>query len=145
MDTLSDAPPRPVPHVDEESADYWEGLRARVLRLQRCEACGRARFPAMPGCPYCGAPASRTTQVVASGRGLVYSFVRVHRALTPAMAGEVPYVVAVVSLAEGPRVIARIESGAGGVRIDDAVRPRFVEHDGWTELRFDVAAPVGGA
>ena len=138
MDSLSEAPARSVPQADEESADYWEGLRAREIRLQKCEACGHARFPSMPGCPYCGAPASRTTHIVAAGRGRVYSFVRVHRALTPAMASEVPYVVAVVTLDDGPRVIARLAAGADDVRIDDEVLPRFVEHDSWTELRFDV-------
>ena len=43
-----------------------------------------------------------------SGRGKVYSFVTFHRVYHPAFAGEVPYVVAIVELEEGPRLLSNI-------------------------------------
>jgi uncharacterized OB-fold protein len=130
----------PAPVADLESARWWEALREHRIVLQRCDAQGHLRFPPMPACPYCGARGH--TEVEVSGRGRVYAMVRVHRALTPAMAGEVPYAVATVELDEGPRVVARLEEGDGRLRIDAAVRPVFVDHEGWTELRF---APAGAA
>jgi uncharacterized OB-fold protein len=125
----------PAPQIDVESRPYWDALREHRIALQRCNACQRVRFPPMPGCPYCGARGHE--QVDVSGKGRVYSFVRVHRALTPAMEGEVPYVVAVVQLDDnGPRMIGRVDGDPALVAIDDALAPRFVDHDGWTELRF---------
>jgi uncharacterized OB-fold protein len=51
------------------------------------------------------------------------------------MEGDVPYAVATVELDGGARVFGRVEPpdiAAIGLR----VRPHFVDHDGWTELRF---------
>jgi uncharacterized OB-fold protein len=43
-----------------------------------------------------------------SGRGTVFSYVVYHRVYHPGFAGEVPYTVALVELAEGPRMISNI-------------------------------------
>jgi hypothetical protein len=89
----------------------------------------------MPSCPYCGTEGG--TDVEVPGTGTVYSWVGVHRAMTPAFAGEVPYTVATVDLDGGGRIFARV-SPSGAVAIGVAVVPEFVDHDGWTELRFAV-------
>ncbi len=132
----------PAPQVDAESAPFWAALREHRIVMQRCGACSRLRFPPMPGCPYCGAPGRE--QVEVSGTGTVYSFVRVHRALTAAMHDEVPYTVAVVQLDDGgARLIGRVDDDAGALSIGDAVLPSFVDHAGWTELRFRPAGAPG--
>jgi uncharacterized OB-fold protein len=87
----------------------------------------------MPACPWCGATAADWRAV--SGRGRVYSWVGVRRALTPAFASEVPYTIVTVDLAEGARVFARLE-GPEPRRPGDAVVAIHVDHPGWTELRF---------
>jgi uncharacterized OB-fold protein len=135
--------PPPAPQPDVESAPFWEALRRHRVLLQRCTACGRIRFPPMPACPYCGGRTSVAEEVAATGR--IYSFVRVHRALTPSMSGQVPYVVAVVQLDAGPRMIGRVDGDQESVVIDAAVRPDFVDHDGWTELRFALVDAAGSA
>jgi uncharacterized OB-fold protein len=124
-----------APEPDDESAPWWSGLRDRRVVLQRCDACGRARFPPMPACPWCGSRA--TTTVEASGHGTVYSFVTAHQAVSPGYDGALPYTVATVELDEGPRVLAQVEPPLA-VSIGAAVAPRFVDHVGWTELRFAV-------
>ena len=101
--------------------------------MQECPACGRRRFPRLPACPYCAAEGGEDVEI--AGTGTVYSFVRVHRALTPAMVDEVPYCVATVDLDDGGRLFARVEP-AGAVEIGLSVTPTFVDHDRWTELRF---------
>jgi uncharacterized protein len=128
---------------DVESRSYWEPLHERRIVLQRCTACARLRFPPMPACPYCGT-LGRGEESESTGLGAVYSYVRVHRALTPAMEGEVPYTVAVVQLDDGPRLLGRVEE-SGVLRIGDRVQPCFTEHGEWTELRFAPAAPDGSA
>ena len=107
------------PLVDEDSRAYWDGLRAHRVVLQRC--------------PACGAPGA--VEIEAAGTGIVYSFVRVHRAFSAERAAEVPYTVVVVELDEGCRVLGRIEDH-GRAAIDDRVTAAYVDHATWTELRF---------
>jgi len=121
------------PVTDGESAPFWDGLREHRIVLQKCGGCERVRFPPMPGCPHCGAV--ERSEVDVDGRGTLYSWVRVHRALTMDMSGDVPYNVGVISLDAGARVIARFD---GVPAIGRAAVPYFEEHDGWTELRYEV-------
>jgi uncharacterized OB-fold protein len=125
-----------APEPDFESTAWWDGLRRHQVVLQRCEACGRARFPPMPSCPWCGS--RRETLAEASGRGTVYSFVTAHQRVSPGYDGDLPYTVATVELDEGPRVLGHVDPPAG-VSVGTAVAPFFVDHDGWTELRFRAA------
>jgi uncharacterized OB-fold protein len=117
--------------ADVDSTAFWEALGEHRLVLQRCGANGHVRFPPMPACPVCADTEFDTVAV--DGGGVVYSRVRVHRALSPAMANETPYTVAAVDLDAGPRVFARVEPDAA---IGDRVQPTFVDHADWTELRF---------
>jgi uncharacterized OB-fold protein len=130
--------PPPVPVPDEDSAAFWDGLRRHQVVVQSCGRCGRRRFPPMPGCPFCGAPGGVHVEVAGTGR--IYSWVRVHRPLVPAFAADVPYTVAAVDLDGGGRIFARVVPSAGAV-IGAEVHPVFVDHDGWTELRFRPAGP----
>jgi uncharacterized OB-fold protein len=123
----------PVPQTDLESAAWWEGLRAHRVVLQQCRDCGRPRFPPMPSCPWCASTASDVVE--STGRGIVYSFVTAHVAISPGYAGSLPYSVATVELAEGPRLLGRVEPPAP-LAIGDPVVPRFLDHPTWTELYF---------
>ena len=123
----------PTPAAGQLSEPFWAALAERRVLVQECPACGRRRFPRLPSCPYCAAEGG--TDVEVPGTGTVYSFVRMHRALTPAMADEVPYSIATVDLDGGGRIFARVEP-AEAVEIGLAVVPVFVDHEGWTELRF---------
>ena len=122
-----------APNIDLDSAPWWDGLRAHEIILQECRVCSHRWLPRTPACPYCGTdvPDDRAVE----GDGVVYSFVHAHRALSEAMAGEVPYTIATVALDGGGRVFARVE---GGCEIGQRVTPEFVDHDSWTELRYRV-------
>jgi uncharacterized OB-fold protein len=123
------------PVTDLDSGPFWAGLRRGVVVVQECDACSRRRFGRLGACPYCGEPGGDDVEV--SGEGSVYSFVRVHRALTPAMADEVPYAIATVDLDAGVRMLGRVEP-ADAAAIGVRVTPTFVDHGHWTELRFAV-------
>jgi uncharacterized OB-fold protein len=92
---------RPLP--TPETKHFWDGTRQGELRLQRCDACAKVYFPPRPFCPECG---DRAVSVfAASGRAVLYSYVIHHRKVpgfTP------PYAIAVVELAEGPRMMTNI-------------------------------------
>ena len=57
---------------------------------------------------------------------------------SPGYAGSLPYTVATVELAEGPRLLGRVEPPAP-LAVGDPVVPCFVEHASWTELCFGPA------
>jgi hypothetical protein len=112
---------KPVPFASEVSRPFWEGLRERELRLQRCADCERYVFYPRAGCPYC--LSERLEWQQASGKGRVYSYTVVRRAMNPAFAEDVPYVYAIVELDEGPRVTTNVVGcPVEAVRVDMRVK-----------------------
>ena len=103
---MSDRARKPLPKPAPESVPYWEAAKKHQLELPKCNACGKFWFPPSQSCPNCLAVDFDFKPV--SGRGKVYSFVTFHRVYHPAFAGEVPYVVAIVELEEGPRLHTNI-------------------------------------
>lgn len=127
------SPDLPVPVITPETAPYWNGAREGKLLLQRCLDCGALRFYPRRACPGCWS--ERAEWIEARGRGRVASFTVIHRPPAPAFAARVPYVVALVDLDEGPRMMTNIVGDdALDVAIDDAVEVAF-------EPRGDVALP----
>ena len=102
---------RPYPEPDGETQPFWDGVGAGRLRLQRCRVCARFVFYPRSVCPHC--MAADLEWVDASGTGVVHAFTVVHRA-APGFADEAPYVVALVELAEGPRMMTRLLGVAPG-------------------------------
>jgi len=94
---------RPLPRPTPETRHFWEGTLAGELRLQRCAACARVRFPPRPVCPACASPDARV--FAASGRARLYSYV-IHQ--RPAPGFRPPYVIALVELEEGPRMLTNL-------------------------------------
>jgi uncharacterized OB-fold protein len=126
------APPRPSsapvlrgvlrPTVNRDTEYFWRGLTEGELRIWRCGGCGLLRHPPGPMCPRCGA--TRPTHLVALGDGVVYSFVVHHHPPVPGR--EVPFVVALVELAEGVRVVGELLGvDASAVRVGMPVRVAF--------------------
>jgi uncharacterized OB-fold protein len=107
---------RAYPVPDDVSAPYWEGIAEGVLRIQRCGACGRHVFYPRAVCPHCGS--GELSWVEASGSGRVHAFTVVHRA-PPDHRDEAPYVVALVELQEGVRMMTRlVDVEPAAVRVD---------------------------
>ena len=96
---------RLTPEPTPESAEFWAGLRRRELRIQRCRSCERCYFYPRPFCPRCWSADVRWE--TASGRAALESYVVCYRP-APGFEGCVPYVIAVVTLAEGPRLMSNI-------------------------------------
>ncbi len=99
-------PTKPVPIPSPESAPFWQAAKEHRLLIPRCNACKKFWFPPSQLCPHC--LSADTGWEAVSGRGRIYSFVVFHRVYHPAFAGEVPYVVAIVELEEGPRMLTNI-------------------------------------
>jgi uncharacterized OB-fold protein len=128
------------PMVNRDSEYFWEGTRKGELRIQTCESCGELRHPPGPMCPVCGA--TDRGYVVARGTGTVYSYV-VHRH-PPVPGKELPVLIALVELDEGPRMVGELLGVADDeVEIGMPVEVSMVRVD--DELTLPAWRPVTGA
>jgi uncharacterized OB-fold protein len=119
-------PPRPRPAINRDNAYFWEGVDRGELLIQRCTKCQQLRHPPMPACAKCGSLEWDT--VASSGRGTVYSWVVPHYPVVPMF--EYPYVVVLVELDEGVRIVSNlIDIDPGDVKIGMAVEVTYVQTD----------------
>ena len=120
---------------------FWQAARAGRLEMQRCANCSRFRYFPAPLCPKCLSVEHEWQPV--SGQGILYAFTIVHRAPTAAMAKETPYTIVFVDLAEGPRVMARLDHiPPEGPRIGKPVTFNGVGDSGagpWLRFRCNTA------
>jgi uncharacterized OB-fold protein len=97
---------KPLPRIDEESRGWWEALARHELYVQRCRDCGTKRLYPRALCTAC--LSSATEWVRATGRGSVYTFTVTHQNQAPGFREELPYVLAIVELEEGPRLMTNV-------------------------------------
>jgi uncharacterized OB-fold protein len=104
---------KPLPVINEETKPYWDYCKQHELRMQRCSDCSHIRFPISFVCPQCHSLQAEWVKL--SGLGTVYSFTIYRVAYHPAFKDDIPYVVAIIQLAEGPRM----ESNIIGCKVED--------------------------
>lgn len=97
---------RPVPMPDSDSQPFWDGAREHRLLIQRCKDCGRHQFYPRIFCQGC--LSDSLAWVDSQGMGHVYTYTVARVPASPAFAAEVPYVVAMVQLPEGVRLVTNI-------------------------------------
>jgi uncharacterized OB-fold protein len=130
---------REAPAYSELAAPYWEAAAEGRMVIQGCVDCGAAIFPPRPLCPACWSSAVEWRD--ASGRASVESFSVVHRAPNESFVAEVPYVVALVRLDEGPRLMTNvIGCDPDDVRIDMRVRVVYTEYTDFVLPQFEPEA-----
>ncbi len=115
--------PRPAPVPDHDSAPYWQALHDGRLLLQRCQDCGKFQLYPRDRCLSCRGP---VTWLEASGRGTVYSFTVIRQNYARPFRDWIPYVVALVELEEGPRVMTNlVDCDPDAVQVGMPVTARF--------------------
>jgi uncharacterized protein len=97
---------RPLPTPDPVTKPFWDSLKAHAIQLQRCGACECFVYYPRPLCPSCSSDDLVWTPV--SGRGVVHAFTIPHRHPNPAFGKGAPYVVALVELEEGARILSNL-------------------------------------
>lgn len=115
---------RPLPDTsDPLTAPFWAATLESRMLVQSCDRCGYLRWPPGPLCPECQHPAATWKEVRPAGT--VWSLAVYWRALDQAFAGDVPYTVGLVELADGPRMYGRVQGEPGTTDIGDVVRAVF--------------------
>lgn len=144
-----DQPNRPLPHpITPETRPYWDGLKAHRLMLPSCACCGPFFYPRIL-CPRCHSP--EISWIQASGRGTLFSFEIAYQAFNPAFRIPPPYILAMIELEEGPRLMSNlinIEADPAVIRCDMPVEVVFEElNEEITLPLFQPAVPqdVGGS
>jgi uncharacterized protein len=113
------------------AARFYEAAKAGRLSLPLCKACGKHHFYPRSFCPHCWSEELNWVDV--SGEASVYSFTVVR--------DKDPYVLAVVELAEGPRMMTNIiECPPAAVHVGMRVRVNFQPFDG---ERVPMFSPAG--
>lgn len=97
---------KPLPILNEDTKSFWSGCKEHELRFQKCKDCGHIRWPASMICPECYS--QKTEEIVAGGKGKIYTFVVYHTCYHPGFENDLPYVVAIVELEEGPHILTNI-------------------------------------
>lgn len=96
---------RPLPEIDDVSRPFWEAAARGEVVYQECPDCGHRQLYPRALCTACGAePAWQQ----ASGRGTVHTFTVIRQNLAEPFRSLVPYVVAIVELEEGPRLMTNV-------------------------------------
>jgi uncharacterized protein len=97
---------KPLPNPSSITAPFWQGTKRHELLTQRCKDCRQYIFYPRSHCPHCFSLALEWLKC--SGRGKVYSYTIIRRAALPGFAQDVPYILAIIELEEGPRLTSNI-------------------------------------
>ena len=118
----------PLPDVDDPlTAEFWAAARAGRLMLPRCASCEYLQWPPEKVCPECQHTARVWEEFPAEGT--LWSFAVYHRALDPAFADQIPYVVGLIELDAGRKMYGLMRNEECAVRIGQRVRGVFEQVD----------------
>ena len=119
---------RPLPKpMTPEAMPYWDGLKENKLMMPKCGDCNEAFFYPRILCPNCHS--RNVGWIECSGKGKLHSFQIAHRALNPNFKVETPYILALIELEEGPRMMSNL--------INIAPDPEVVKCDMAVEVVFE--------
>ena len=110
-----------APVVTAESKAFFDAARQGRLLIPVCTTCTRAHWYPRAICPFCAS--DKVDWREASGKGTIYTFSIMRRV-------KEPYVIAHVTLAEGPTMLTNIVAcDADDVRIGQTVTVVFRDSD----------------
>ncbi len=132
----------PLPELDwEPTRGFWQAAQREELVIPRCEACGTYTWYPAARCKCCNSESMPWTPV--SGRGTLFSYCVVKRALFPPFAEKAPYVTGLVALDEDPSVrlvTTLVDCDPEHLRMDMPMRVVFRQLD-FPDVEAKVIAP----
>ncbi len=110
---------------------YWQKLSTGQMCLQYCPECQKYIFYPRESCPHCLQPGLEWKSI--SGQGRVYSYAIVNVTALPEFKDKVPYIYAVIELAEGVRLPSNIIGcPLDKIQVGMPVQIAFIVSDGCT-------------
>ena len=95
---------KPIPRPTPTEQPFYDACSEGKLVLQHCQHCGHVLFYPRTHCDAC--QSDQLAWEDASGAGTIASYTVVRRAVSADF--ETPYVIALIDLAEGPRMMSQI-------------------------------------
>jgi len=117
---------KPLPELTDLTRPFWSAAKSRKLVVQKCSRCGTLDFLPKPWCIECGHPGLEWVEV--KPRGTVYSHSTAYTVMMnyPAWKSELPVVMCIIELDDGPRMYGQLTGCAPGeVRIGMPVEAYF--------------------
>jgi uncharacterized protein len=112
---------------------HLQDAREGRLAYQQCSECGHLQAFVRPFCSSCGSGSLEWK--AAAGEGRVVAITTLHRAPTPDYKAQIPYAIALVELAEGPRVMGHADDD--DLTVGARVTLRFAARGERHLVRFD--------
>ena len=131
-----------LPTATPETRPFWEACDRGELWIQHCHGCAKSYFYPRPACPSCGL-VEAVAWIRCSGRAKLHSYVISHLS-APGYEGETPYVIAVVELEEGPRMMTNLVGVAPdpeGLELDIELEVEFEKRGAGAVPVFRLASP----
>jgi len=130
---------KPLPKPTPWSKPFWDGCKNRKLLIQQCISCKKYIFYPKLFCPFCLSP--DLSWIEATGKGKIYTYTVVYAYQPTEFSADVPYVVAVIELEEGVKMMSNIvDCKPDNVRCDMDVEVIF--EDITEEFTFPKFKPV---
>jgi uncharacterized protein len=97
---------KPLPIPTAWSRPFWDAAKEHRLVLKKCSACGNIDHPPYLYCTACHA--DEHEWIEASGKGTLYAYAVNTFGVPFPFWDDMPYVLAMIDLPEGPRMISNI-------------------------------------
>ena len=124
---------KPIPRPTPTEQPFYDACAAGKLVLQHCQHCGHVLFYPRTHCDAC--QSDQLAWEDASGAGTIASYTVVRRGVSTDF--EAPYVIALIDLAEGPRMMSQIiDADPDALAVGLSVKVDFAA---WSE---DITLPV---
>ena len=132
---MPEPPQRPLPLFPEPDTEpFWAATAEHRLTYQVCLACGQVVFHPRRHCTGC---IRRRAGMAGLGRaGTVYTYTVVRQNGQPFFRARIPYVVGLIDLDEGFRMLAEIAADPEAVHVDQRVTVTWEDHPGLSVPRF---------
>lgn len=97
---------KPLPKPSHWSNPFWYGCKNKKLLIQKCENCKKHIFYPKLFCPFCLSTDLRWIE--STGKGKIYTFTIIYSYQPTEFSEDIPYVVAVIELDEGVKMMSNI-------------------------------------
>lgn len=115
---------KPLPKPTPQSQVFWDGCKREKLFIQQCKECGKNIFYPKLYCPFC--LSKELSWIQATGKGRIYTYMIVYGYQPTEFEADLPYVVAVIDLEEGVKIMSNIvDSELENIRCDASVEVVF--------------------
>jgi len=119
----------PLPELEGLTREFYDFCKQGTLHFQRCSSCRTWRHVPREMCAECGS--WDWAWVASTGRGRIFSWTVVARALHPAFQDDTPYAPVIVEMDEGVRLLTQVTD----------VAPEALEIDMPVEVAFEAVTP----